>query len=120
MGCAYRAPLRRPPFGDNADLRLNKADTKGFSLAQREVLNCARNWGLQLRDAEGLIWPVSKSSSSASALGNPRWTTSSRRIGRISSGRSAAVRRRAADSLDDRGSWKCSRLFLSAELAIRL
>src|SRR2546430_12842411 len=118
MGCAYSDPLRIAPAGTNPDFRFCSAETKGFSLAHRDVLNFFRYSELQFSEAEGLICPVSKSSSRARALGKPRCTISSKRMGRISSGRSAALRRNAADSLEDRGSRKCSRLRLSAELAI--
>src|SRR5438876_169917 len=80
--------------------RFCRADTTGFSLAQREVRNLCRQALSQFSEAAGFISPVSKSTSSTKARAKPSFTISSRRIGKISSGRSAESRRSAADSLD--------------------
>src|SRR5690348_4228717 len=106
------------PSGSRTGCKFTSPETRGSSLAQSEVSKLFRASGSKLREAAVLISPLSKSTSSTAARGKPRKTISSRRIGKISSGRSAAIRRRAADSFDDRWSIKRSRLGFKTGLAI--
>src|SRR5438270_5179056 len=104
--------------GNSTGFRFCNTGTIGFSVAHKEVRNFSKRERSQFREAVGRTSPVSNSTSSTSALGKPRKTISSRRIGRISSGRSADNNRSAADSVEDRWSTKASAFGLSNGVAI--
>src|SRR5882724_9966893 len=103
-----------------AGLGFCKAETRGFSLAQSEVLNFARKELSQFREAVGLTSPVSKSTSKIIAREKPSLTISSSRMGKISSGRSAESSRRAADSLTESRETNTLDLGRSCGVAIRI
>src|SRR5579864_3935355 len=89
-----------------------------FSLAHNEARNLSNSRLSKLSDAVGLTSPTSKSTSRIMALGKPRLTISSRRMGKISSERSAERRRSAADCFDNPPGTSTSGLASNRGLAI--
>src|SRR5947208_16973818 len=103
-----------------AGLGFCKAEMMGFSLAQSEVRNLARKELSQFKEAVGFTSPVSKCTSKIIAREKPSLTISSRRMGKISSGRSAESSRRAADSLTESRETNGLDLGRSCGVAIRI